>query len=149
VRVNKTVLIITTLLVTGFFCFLMFVNFVGPTEIGIARNRLNGKMWKQCAGVHVSLPWVWVTTIDTRPVRVSVTTAGHGRSGMLVQFNPEAWEEFVQIEGWHWYWWYNRLSFNLGYREEYRGMRDILRGHAYGAKKYSFLKILEEYQETR
>jgi hypothetical protein len=127
--------------------YLSFLNYTDLTQVGLARNWFNGKMWLQeRGGWHVSAPWVWVTRIDTRPMRVAITSAGRGYSAKLVQFNPQAWREFVQTEGWYYYWWYNRFSFNFGYREEYRGMRDIMRGYAYGVKRYSFITIIEEYQ---
>ncbi len=109
-------------------------------------------MWLQDGGgVFISPPWVWVTRIDTRPVRVSVPSSGHGYSAKLVQFEKNGWEEFVAVEGWHFYWWANRFSINFGYKrgDEHRGMKDILRGYAYGSKKYSFFKVLKEYQETQ
>lgn len=124
-----------------------FLNHTEPTEIGIARNMITGEVWAQkTGGWHLNFPWVLVPIIDARPMRVSVQSAGHGYSAKLVQFDPDHWQEFVQVEGFRYYWWANRISFNFGYKEEYRGVKDILRGHAYGAKKYRFIKILEEYQ---
>lgn len=127
--------------------YLLFLNYTEPTEIGIARNLFTGQMWAQKGGGwHVTAPWVRVAVIDARPMRVAVTSAGHGYSAKLVQFDPDHWEEFVKVEGFRYYWWANRLSFNFGYDEEYRGVKDVIRGHAFGNKKYSFIKILTEYQ---
>ena len=128
-----------------YFCFL---NYTEPTQVGIARNWFTGKMWLQeGGGWHLSLPWTWIARVDTRPIRVSVPSSGHGYSAKLVQFEPKAWEDFIYVEGWRYYWWSNRFSFNFGYEEEHRGMKDILRGHAYGTKKYSFITILSEYDK--
>lgn len=127
--------------------YMVFLNYNEPTEIGVARNLISGEMWLQEGGGYfVTPPWVWVARIDARPVRVSVTSAGRGYSAKLVQFDKRGWREFVEIEGWRYWWWANRISFNWGYDEEHRGMKDILRGYAYGPKKYSFLVVLEEYQ---
>jgi hypothetical protein len=127
--------------------YLLFLNYTEPTELGIARNRVTGEMWAQKGGGwHMTAPWVSVSVIDTRPVRVHVTSAGHGYSAKLVQFDSNEWQEFVQIEGFRYYWWANRISINFGYNDEYRGMRDIMRGHAFGTKQYKFIKILTEYQ---
>ena len=127
--------------------YLLFVNYTEPTQIGISRNLITGQMWIQNkGGWHLTAPWVKVAVIDTRPIRVSVASAGHGYSAKLVQFDARGWKEFVAIEGFRYYWWANRLSVNFGYNEEYRGMRDILRGYAYGAKKYPFVVILNEYR---
>jgi hypothetical protein len=65
---------------------------------------------------------------------------------VLLSFDKYHWKEFVAAEGWRYWWWANRFSINFGYDEEYRGMRDILRGYAYSPKQYPFLVILEEYQ---
>jgi hypothetical protein len=126
--------------------YLCLFNYTEPTEMGIARNQFNGETWTQKGGMHITLPWVWVAVVDLRPMRVGVPSAGKGYSAKLVQFVPEQWREFVEVEGWRYWWWANRFSFNSGYREEYRGLRDILRGYAYGVKKYSFFQVLSEYQ---
>ncbi len=130
-----------------FFFYLGFLNYTEPTEVGIARNVITGEMWLQGGGWHRTMPWVFVSSVDTRPMRVGVTTAGHGFSAKLVQFNVNKWREFVKTEGFRYYWWSNRISFNFGYDEEYRGMKDILRGYAYGVKKYPFVIILEEQKK--
>ena len=124
-----------------------FLNYNEPTEIGVARNLLTGKIWVQNGGWHLECPWVLVPHIDTRPMRVSVDSAGHGYRAKLVRFVPSEWESFVKIEGWRLWWFSNRLSFNFGYEDEHRGLKDIFRGYAYGTKKYSFLVILEEFGE--
>src|SRR3989338_7610860 len=134
-------------LVLALFCYLAFMNYNEPIQVGIARNYITGEMWLQeGGGWFVTAPWGLVARVDTRPMRVAVTTASRGYSGKLVQFEPRAWREFVAVEGFHYYWWYNRVSFNFGYDEEYRGMKDIMRGYAYGAKRYPFIKTLNEYQ---
>lgn len=127
--------------------YLGFLNYTEPTEIGLARNFISGDMWiQEKGGWHVTPPWVRVARIDIRPIRVSVSTAGRGYSAKLVQFKPEEWKAFVEIEGFRYYWWANRISFNLGYDEEYRGMKDILRGYAYSVKSRPFIEILQEYE---
>jgi len=132
-------------LIIGF--FIACLNFTEPSEIGLARNRITGNTWSQdYGGWHLSAPWVFVAVIDTRPMRVSVTTTGRGYSAKLVQFQKEYWREFIATEGFRYYWWANRFSFNWGYDEEYRGLKDIMRGYAYSAKKYPFIKVLTEYQ---
>jgi hypothetical protein len=52
----------------------------------------------------------------------------------------------VKTEGFYYYWWANRLSFNLGYDQEYRGVRDLMRGYAYSPHHYPFLVVKDEYQ---
>jgi len=130
------------------FLYFPFVNYTEPTDLGIVRNIFTGDMWAQeDGGWHLTPFWVRVSTIDTRPMRVAVTSTGHGYNAKLVQFNKSAWREFVAVEGFRYYWWANRLSFNSGYDEEYRGLKDIMRGYAYSVKKYPFVDILTEYQQ--
>lgn len=143
---KKRVVIPATALLLSWLLYASFVTHNEPTELGIARNLVSGQMWLQeGGGFFVNPPWVWVARVDTRPVRVAVTSAGRGYSAKLVQFDKKGWKEFVALEGWRYYWLANRLSFNFGYDEEYRGMRDILRGYAYSPKNYPFLVVLEEY----
>lgn len=93
-------------------------------------------------GYYVAAPWVMAARLDIRPARVCITTTANSYSCKLVRFNPSQWQEFVRVQGFQYYWWRNRISFNIGYKEEYRGIRDILRGYAYGNKDYGFI-ILE------
>jgi hypothetical protein len=141
--------ILTVFMVVFFFTlvfYLLFFNYTEPTQFGIARNKITGKMWiQEGGGVYLTWPWVWVVRVDTKPIRVAVVSGGRGYSAKLVQFEKRGWKEFVAVEGWRYYWWSNRISFNLGYDDEYRGMKDILRGYAYGAKSYSFMTVLKEY----
>lgn len=142
------------LLVAGIMClavlvsiYFPFVNYLEPYEEGIAWNFVTGELRLQHKGWNFTHPWVLVARVDARPTRVCVTTAGRGFNCKLVQFEPSAYKEFVATEGFRYYWWANRISFNWGYDEEYRGMKDILRGHAYGVKRYSFIITLRDYQK--
>ncbi len=131
-----------------FVFWLGFPNYTEPTELGVARNVISGHTWTQTkGGWHFTAPWTFVATIDLRPMKVAVDSAGRGYSAKLVQFVPEYWEEFVKTEGFRYWWLANRLSFNFGYHEEHRGMRDIFRGYAYGQKQYPFLRVLADFSE--
>jgi hypothetical protein len=124
-----------------------FMHHSEPTQLGIMRNPFTGEVKRDTPGWNFSVPWVRVAKLPTTPIRVCVTTTGRGFSCKLVQFVPEEYEVFVQTEGFRYYWWANRISYNQGYNEEYRGMKDILRGYAYSAKRYPFIKILRVYEE--
>ena len=126
-----------------------FVNHLEPFEEGIAWDRITGVVSLQNKGWNITAPWVLVARIDTRPMRVCVTTAGRGFNCKLVQFAPNAYKKFVETEGLYYYWWANRISINLGYDEEYRGMRDLLRGYAYDVRHYPFVSTLRDYEELR
>ena len=84
--------------------------------------------------------------VDTQPTRVCVASASRAYNCKLVQFNASEFRLFVKTEGFHYYWWYNRLSINFGYDEEYRGLRDILRGYAFAAKQYPFVTTIRSYE---
>ena len=128
---------------------LSYLGFVHYTETGkaaIMRNVFTGELRLDHPGWNLSPPWVEAAHIQLQPQRICITTAGRGYSCKLVRFNAEYFREFVQVEGFHYYWWANRFSFNSGYEEEYRGFRDYLRGHGYGAKAYPFITILETFE---
>jgi hypothetical protein len=127
--------------------YFLFVNYTEPTELGIARNKISGEMWiQENGGWHLSAPWVFVANVDLRPIRVAVLSSGHAYCAKLVQFDKNHWKEFIAVEGFRYYWWSNRISFNLGYEEEYRGMKDLMRGYAFSVQKFPFINILTEYQ---
>lgn len=130
-----------------FACYLAFFHYTEPTQVGIMRNLVTGELKLDTPGWNVTSPWVSVAKLDTRPTRVCVTTAGRGFNCKLIRFEPGAFKEFVATEGFYYYWWANRLSFNFGYDDEYRGARDLLRGYAYSVKRYPFVTVLRDYQE--
>ncbi|MBP9687019.1 MAG: hypothetical protein KBD66_04445 [Candidatus Doudnabacteria bacterium] len=129
------------------FCLYLFCfHYTEAYHLALARNYLTGETKADTrAGIHITAPWVKVVRIDTRPVRVCVTSAGRGFNCKLVEFDPTKWEEFLAVEGFRYYWWANRVSLNMGYDDEYRGMKDLLRGHAFGAQRYSFIKIVQDF----
>lgn len=134
------------LLAVGLFYF-SCVHYSGITQVGMMRNWITGELKLDTPGWNTSSPWVSVAKADTRPMRVCVTTAGRGFNCKLVEFVPGEYKKFVETEGFHYYWWYNRVSFNWGYDDEYRGMKDVLRGYAYGVKQYPFVRVLRDYEE--
>ena len=129
-------------ILTLFLVIISVFNRVDVNKVGIAKNHFTGVLYVQNPGMHFRLPWVWVTQIPTNPIRVSIPTSGRGFSSRLVQFEPEHFQEFVQREGWRFYWWDNRFSFNFGNQEEYRGFRNIALGYAYADDEYPFFKRL-------
>ena len=128
--------------------WLSAVHYTESYHLGVRWNLFSGELRAdEHAGFHVTPPWVLVSRVDVRPMRVCVVTSGRGFNCRLVQFVPKHWRTFVMVEGFRYWWWANRISFNLGYSEEYRGMRDLLRGYAYGVKRYPFVETLKEYEE--
>lgn len=121
-----------------FFCF----HYVNVHEVGIRRNIISGKLSiDDKPGMYVSVPWVQVAKIDTRPQRLCVECGCKNITCKLVSFNPEGWRDFVKKEGFRYYWWSNRFSFNPSHKNEYRGIKDILRGYAFDGGHYPFLKF--------
>lgn len=127
--------------------YLPFFHYTEPTQVGIVRNLVTGDLKLDTPGWNVTAPWVSAAKIDTRPMRVCITSAGRGFNCRLVEFQPEAYREFVATEGFYYYWWANRISFNFGYDDEYRGVKDLLRGYAYSVKQYPFVRTVRQYNE--
>jgi hypothetical protein len=124
------------------------VTYLEPGEAGITWNPFTGAIELQPhAGIYVTPPWVFQTTIDVRPQRVCLTSSAHAAANCrLVQFDTRYYRDFIATEGWRWYWWSNRFSFNSGYHETYRGWRDVERGYAFAAQPYPFIHVLTEYR---
>ena|ERR1035437_9068447 len=141
--------IVTVAIALGFVAllYLAFINHNEAYEAGIARNLFTGETTLQSSGYNLTAFWVQVAHMDTRPTRVCVTTTARAFNCRLVQFEPGAWREFIAVQGFRYYWWANRLSFNWGYDEEYRGVRDLLRGYGFGVKKYKFTTVLRDYSD--
>jgi hypothetical protein len=62
----------------------------------------------------------------------------------LVEFNPKGWKKFIENEGFRYYWLSNRMSFNSGSEEEYRGMDWVIRGYAFSETEYPFIRVTKE-----
>ena len=128
--------------------YLTCVHYTDSTHVAIAWDWGTGNIWlDDKPGWSFTPPWVTVSRIDTRPNRVCITSSSRAFGCKLVQFEPAAYGEFVRVEGFRYYWWANRISFNLGHDKTYRGMSDILRGYTYGAKQYPFVRVLREFTE--
>jgi hypothetical protein len=125
--------------------YLACLHYTEVGRVGIMQNWKTGELKLDQPGWNISPPWVAVAKVDTRPMRVCVTSASRAFNCKLVEFVPSEFKIFVETEGFHYYWWYNRFSFNGGYDEEYRGVKDILRGYAYSIKEYPFVRVIRDY----
>lgn len=132
---------------TGLILFwLFFVHYTDQYQVAISRDALSGDLHIDTkGGFHLTAPWVRAARIDLRPVRVCTTSTARAYNCKLVQFEPAAYKKFIKVQGFSYYWWANRISFNFGYNEEYRGMKDILRGYAFGSEHHPFVTILRDY----
>jgi hypothetical protein len=125
--------------------WIFFFHWTGIHQIAIKRNVFTGSIEiDTVAGIDFSSPWVQVSRIDTRPHRLCIDCECRALNCKLVEFRKEGWKDFVDREGFRYYWLDNRLSFNSGSKQEYRGMDWILRGYAYDEQSHSFLKITKE-----
>jgi hypothetical protein len=128
-----------------FIGYISCVHYTDVHQVAITWNIFTGeKTLDQESGINFSPPWVFVSRIDTRPQRVCVSSSTKNFNCLLVKFEPSGWEEFVELEGFGYYWWSNRISINMGYDEEYRGMKDLLRGYAFDNNKRRFISVKKE-----
>lgn len=144
-NIKRKLLIIISAVI--FISWLLLFNHIEPGEIGIGYNAINAQLFILTTGYHITNPWSLISIISIKPMRVSVQSGGKGYSAKLVQFNSKGWKDFVIREGFRYYWWSNRLSYNISHIEEHRGMEDILRGYAYSGKEYSFLTVISDLKE--
>lgn len=146
-NLRKTVLAVLagSTLIFGF--YLPFVHYTAVNEVGIMFNRMDGEVRADTPGLHLSAPWVFVAKVDTRPQRACITSVAKTMTCKLARFVPTHYAEFVKREGFRYYWWDNRISFNLGYFEEYRGVRDVIRGYAFSGAKQKFVEVMEDIHE--
>lgn len=130
------------------FVFLFYfccIHYTESQEIGLMYDVRDSQVILDSPGFNITAPWIFVSKIDTRPQRVCITSVAKVLNCKLVQFLPNQYKAFIQREGWRYYWWDNRISFNSGYKEEYRGFRDILRGYAFDENsphKFPFIQML-------
>lgn len=121
-----------------------FFHYTDQHEVGLVLNVLDGSVSIDKPGFNVTAPWKLVSKADTRSQKVCVTSVSRTMNCKLVQFNPTFYAEFVKTEGFRYYWWDNRISYNSGYTEEYRGFRDVLRGYAFSATQHPWIVELAQ-----
>ena len=139
-KFKKTIIAISTVL----FLYLGCYHYTDNYEFGITYNWVTGNVLPDAhTGHHFTAPWVLATKIDTRPHKVCIASASRNINCRLVQFDTAHWKDLIAIEGFRYYWWYNRFSFNSG-QETYRGIDNLLLGHAYGTNRCPCVKVLEE-----
>lgn len=131
-----------------FLFYLMCFHYTEPTEFGIRWNPVTGSITTdEAQGMHLTAPWVMVSKLPTTPIRVCVTSASRSVNCRLVRFVPSQYKTLIAAEGFRYYWWDNRISFNMGYSEEYRGFKDLLRGYTYSVQQFPFIETLKVYNE--
>lgn len=138
---SKKAKIVFISIATIFLLYLTSFNYIPMNELTLNHNIFSGEV--ECdtvSGIKLSAPWIQVAVIDRRPIRVCIDCSCRNLTCKLVEFDPKGYKDFIQKEGWSYYWFRNRLSFNSGNNQEYRGINNIIRGYAFDDKKYTFLK---------
>jgi hypothetical protein len=80
----------------------------------------------------------------TKPRNLCVECNCKTLNCVLVQFNKKYTIEFIEREGFRYYWLDNRISFNSGANREYRGLDYVLRGYAFDAQKQPFMDLIKD-----
>jgi hypothetical protein len=118
-----------------------FFHYTNIHELGVMKNIVSGDLRRDDPGFNFSAPWVLVAKLDIRPQRVCITSRSRIMRCKLGSLDANNFRDLVAREGFRYYWWDNRISFNFGHDEEYRGIRDLIRGYSFSDEKYSFVKI--------
>lgn len=125
--------------------YLTCFAYLDTYHIAIDRNIFTGENTIDSThGFELSAPWVMVSRIDTRPMAVNIPSSARVLNRRLVQFVPAHWKEFVDMEGYEYWWWRNRYSWNFGHDEENKGIKDVFIGYAYSGVQHKFLREIKE-----
>lgn len=134
---NSIYLIILSILLLF---YLLFFNYISVGECTINRNIFNNNIEiDTISGFKISAPWIQKSNIDTKPMRICIECDCRNKTCVLVSFNPNGYKEFIEKEGFAYYWWRNRFSFNFGHTNENRGINDILKGYCFDNEEYTFI----------
>ena len=144
---NKRLTILGSVLSVTFLGWICFVHYVGQYEVALRFNKVSGELSLDGPGFYISFPWVFAAKIETTPQRVCVTSVTKTMTCKLARFIPAGYTQFAKREGFRYYWWDNRISFNFGYPDEYRGTRDLIRGYAFSGAKQNFVEVMEDLHE--
>lgn len=122
-----------------FFFWLFFIHYNQIHHVSVSRNFFTGELkLDDSKGLKFSPPWVQVIKFDTRPFQVCIDCSCSNINCKLITFNPKGWQSFLDREGFKYFWFKNRISFNSGQNTEYRGIRYVLRGYAFD-NEYPFI----------
>lgn len=139
-RGNVFIVLYTLIAIIVLVIYIPFVHYTDNTKVALIKNIFTNEIViDSIPGITFSAPWYKVVRIPIHPCKVCVESTAKTINCKLVKFQPAYWEELVRREGFEYYWWRNRFSFNLGYRNEYRGCLDILRGYAFSQDNVNFI----------
>ena len=116
----------------GLIFYLICVNHVGINEIGVAYDRVDGKIQVQDEpGYYITHPLVQVGKISTLPMKVTIPSNAAVINQKVVRFNKDGVEEYIHLQGFHWFMADSELE-------------GVLMGYAFSGKKFLFLDVLQE-----
>ena len=148
VKMNSGISFISILIFVISCIYFPFIHYTDTHEASVIRDRISGEISISTkSGFSVTLPWVSVAKIDLRPTRVCIETTARVVNCKLAKFKSDTLSYFVKREGFKYYWLSNRFSFNAGYEDEYRGIRDYLRAYAFNSTSLGFIEVIDEYHE--
>lgn len=137
---NKIAIILSVVL---FLFYLFCVDFRDSYHIALCKNEIKGEVYLDTLhGFNVTYPWIRVSKIDTRPIKLCIDCNCANINCKLIQFDYNYYQNFTKREKFCYFWWKNRISFNISQENEYRGMKFILRSYAFDKEKHKFIKEL-------
>ena len=114
-----------------FIWWLLWLNHVEVTEVGVAYDSVSGNITLQTQpGWYNTSPFTRVTHLSLLPMQVSIPSDARIINVKLVKLRPEGAVEFVKRQGFSW---------TLHDRQE-----NIMMGYAFCGQKFGFLEIQEQ-----
>ncbi len=134
--------IVLILFVGGCSTRVFFFTFVDSHEVGYKFNKIKGTLSVlDTSGWHRVTPFVSeVNVIDLRPMQIRIESNNRVLNAMLVQFNKEGVQQFVNMHGRNDYSPESLSPILMSYA--YEGVGSGLYDKENLQKKYKFLKIL-------
>jgi len=130
-------------IIGGVITLLLYFSLVyrtGYTEASIKKNIFTGEVTIDTTyGFNIEYPWVLVSHVPTNPRRMCIESKARIQHCKLIHFIPSRYMDFVEREGFRYYWFDNRISFNSGHKNEYRGIYDTFYGYTFTDEKVSFI----------
>jgi hypothetical protein len=127
-----------------FVFWLFFFHYTPQGKATLDRNIFTGEVvLNKKLGINFTWPWIQSTKVDLRPTKYCIDCACSNMVCVLVTVNFEqaGLDQFIQQEGWSYYWLRNRISFNLGHKMEWRGWKSVIRGYSFdNDKEWKFIE---------
>jgi hypothetical protein len=124
--------------------WIIFIHYTPQGKATLDRNIFTGEVvLNKKLGINFTWPWIQSTKVDLRPTKYCIDCACSNMVCVLstVNFDEEGLKEFIQQEGWSYYWLRNRISFNLGHKMEWRGFESVIRGYSFDeTKEWKFIQ---------